>query len=423
MVAISHKRLRIAMLSIHSSPMGNLGTQNTGGMSVYVRELSKWLGDQGHQVDIFTCANAPEQQIELYPNVRLIYLRIDGAGNCEKAQLPAHTTAIYEALNTYGRDHHRTYDLIHSHYWISTVVGAMAQARWRCPHLTMFHTLGAAKNRATAAENEPNRRMAHERWLAKVVDGIVAPSVMERQNLLCHYHPRPEIIHTIPCGVNLDQFQPIDKRVARKALAIDEDAQMALYVGRFASVKGIDTLIGAVARLKVSVPNLHLVVVGGDGPNAESTRMLTHCVDQHQLAPQVTFAGRIDQNVLPQYYSAADFLALPSHYESFGLVMLEALACGTPVVATPVGAATTLIKEGVNGVVADSSDETALARAIARMLDTPPGSQAAIRATAAAYHWRDVAALLTKTYALLDKQAQSEQSPKAAGRYRHAKHK
>jgi D-inositol-3-phosphate glycosyltransferase len=421
MAAMTLNPLRIAMLSVHSSPMGPLGTQNTGGMSVYVRELARWLGFQGHQIDIFTYGPGPCRHMDLYLNVRLIYLAQADDGAWDKEQLPAHLETIADALERYRHRQAVTYDVIHSHYWISAVVGAMAQKRWHCPHLTMFHTLGAVKNHTSAGEDEPIRRIAHERWLAKATDGIVVPASGERHNLLCHYHPRPEIIHTIPCGVDLDLFQPQDRLTARRELGLAADAQMALYVGRFAPVKGIDNLLGAVARLKHRLPKLHLVVVGGDGPDAESTRALTRQVHLLRMAERVTFAGRIAQASLPRYYSAADFVALPSHYESFGLVVLEALACGTPVVATRVGAAATLIKEGLNGVLIDSPDEAAVARAITRMvkaLPPLPGSQSKIRATAGEFDWQRVAVSVMQVYGLLlEAQAHSRTSGPAATQY------
>ena len=270
-------------------------------MSVYVRELARWLGNQGHTVDIFTYVHATERQTDLYPNVRLICLNQKDRSAVDKAHLPAHIESIYNTLEKHCLKNHKAYDLIHSHYWISAVVGAMAQAQWHCPHVVMFHTLGAAKNRHSAGENEPVRRIAHERWLAKVADGIVVPSEEERINLLCHYHPHPETIHTLPCGVNLERFRPLDRSAARQAIGMGTNTQMALYVGRIAPVKGIERLIGAMARLKESIPDLHLVVVGGDGPDAQSTLELKRHVLQHQLASRVTFAGRVEQKDLPLY--------------------------------------------------------------------------------------------------------------------------
>lgn len=398
MAAKAIQSMHIAMLSIHSSPMGPLGTQNTGGMSVYVRELARWLGHQGHTVDIFTYVDATEDRTDLFPNVRLIHLNQKGLGQVEKADLPAKIESIWEALEKYCRKNNQTYDLIHSHYWISAVVGAIAQAKWHCPHMVTFHTLGAAKNLLSAGENEPIRRIAHERWLAKVADGIVVPSEQERINLLCHYHPHPGKIHTLPCGVNLERFRPLDRDAARQSIGMPKDIQMALYVGRIAPVKGMDILIGAMAHLKEQMPHLRLVVAGGDGPDAKSTQQLKQKVDQHQLASRVTFVGRVDQKDLPLYYSAADFLVLPSHYESFALVVLEALACGTPVVATPVGVVQTIIEEGINGVIAANSEVKPMAEAITRMLAVPKGAQVKIRTTVKGLHWNSIAVAMAEIY-------------------------
>ncbi len=373
-------------------------------MSVYVRELAHGLGRQGHRVDIFTYVPGPCGHLDLYPNVRLVHLGDNDAAGLSKAQLPAHLETVFERIERYRLDQDVIYDVIHSHYWLSAVVGALARVCWGCPHLTMFHTLGAVKNSVGTDEHESMVRISHERWLAKVADGIVVPTSGERQNLLCHYHPRSEKIHTIGCGVNLELFQPMDRWAARRKLGIASNALTALYVGRFAPVKGIDTLLGAVARLKQRLPELHLVIVGGDGPTAESTRTLNDLARNRQISEHVTFTGRIDQEMLPAYLSAADFLALPSHYESFGLVLLEALACGTPVVATPVGAAPDIIQEGINGILAPCPDEVAIARAITRMANmiAARGSDSAtIRATVKTLGWQHVADKIMQTYAML----------------------
>ncbi len=400
----SHKLLRIAMLSIHSSPMGPLGTQNTGGMSVYVRELAKWLGCNGHHVDIFTYTHRLSKEVELYPNVRLIHLASTKEEEISKADLADRLPDVFETLEHHCRKKNLSYDLIHSHYWLSGVVGAIAQSHWKVPHLTMFHTLGAAKNKTASGENESQRRMAHERWLAKTADGVVVPTLGEQKNLVHHYHARPEKISIIPCGVNLDLFQPMDRSAARKRLCIDPDADLVLYVGRFAPLKGLDQLLSAVARLKTRLPRLHLLMIGGDGPDAENTRNLMGRASRLNVQERVTFAGRIDQHDLPAYYCAADLLALPSHYESFGLVVLEALACGTPVVATPVGAAESILIEGLNGTIATGPNSAAVAYGIARVLDPPRDqrpSQDRIRATVSGHGWNRIAESVTQKYLAL----------------------
>ena len=393
--------LRIAMLSIHSSPLGPLGSVNTGGMSVYVRELARYLGTLGHEVDIFTYAPGPAEPVALSTNVRLVHLNDAHAGKISKEGLPDHLNAIYHLLDRHRRTHGIEYDLIHSHYWISGVVGAMAQAQWRRPHITMFHTLGLVKNLSTRNENESDRRIAHERWLAKVADHIIVPAQLEHDHLVRHYHASSANVSIIPCGVDLSLFQTLDRSTARRQLAVGDTTRLLLYVGRFAPLKGLDHLIGAVGSLKPDYAGLRLMIVGGDGPRADSTRALEQLVQQRGLASCVDFAGRVDQDRLPAYYNAADLLVLPSHYESFGLVVLEALACGTPVAATPVGAAETLLRGGSNGILFSNSTADSVARGIRQMLDRPLDQRPSgehIRATVLDYGWDRIASAVANTY-------------------------
>ena len=396
-----NKPQRIAMLAIHSSPIGLLGTRDTGGMSVYVRETARWLACRGYTIDIFTCAKGSQTEMALYRDVRLIHLGGQRFAEIAKARLPFFLEAIFDCLEQYRQDKQKTYDLVHSHYWISGMVGAMAARHWRCPHLTMFHTLGAAKNGTAAGENEPHRRMASERRLVGLADGIVAPCQREKQNLVDHYQADAARIHVIPCGVNLAHFKPMDRLQARARLGLDVNADMLVYVGRFAPLKGVDALVGAVEKLRNTIPALHLLIVGGDGPSARSTRALQKQIQAMNLQNRVSLAGRIDQSDLPFYYSAADLLVLPSHYESFGLVVLEALACGTPVLGTPVGAMESIIFQGVNGTIVPGPESGALAQGIAGLLakarNQRPG-QEQIRATVTAYGWASVAERLEAVY-------------------------
>lgn len=396
-------QLRIAMLSIHSSPRGPLGTRDTGGMSVYVRELSQWLGSLGHAVDIFTCAGTPRPDNPLATNVRLIHLPVDvdPPGGQAKGLDAAVVPDVFAALERYRQRSQRTYDLIHSHYWLSGMVGAMARTRWHCPHITMFHTLGAVKNRSCSAENESARRIAHERWVAATADHIVVPARREMENLLTDYHARRESISVVPCGVDPDLFRPMDRDRARADLAVPPDAELLLYVGRFAPLKGLARLLAAVALLRRQHPRLQLMLVGGDGPQSAGHQALAAEVDRLGLQETVRFMGRVRQQALPPFYNAADLLALPSYYESFGLVVLEALACGTPVVATPVGAAETLVIPGVNGALVGGEQAADLAGAMEAVLTEPrrtKGTAERIRTTVAGYEWSRIASDMAALY-------------------------
>lgn len=399
-------QLAIAMLSIHSSPMGPLGTRDTGGMSVCIREVSRHLGQNGHEVDIFTFQPGADQN--LYPNVRLIHLNHEKATRqINKEDIPSLLPQVFEALDRYRRQEGRDYDLIHSHYWLSGIVGAMAQTQWHRPHITMFHTLAKVKNNTASGENEPDRRIAHEKWLAKTADYIIVPTVREKQNLMRYYSAQPNHIGIIPCGVNLDLFKPRDGRQVRETLGIPAQAPMLLYVGRFAPLKSLDQLVAATARLnrdpgaKTAPRDFHLVLVGGDGPTAPATKELQQQAASLDMTRRVHFAGRVDQDQLPEFYSAGDLVVLPSHYESFGLVVLEALACGTPVAATRVGVVDAVVREGINGTIIAGPDADSIAAAVDRTLvhfkPSRPSRQR-IRELVTDFEWRHIARQTADTY-------------------------
>ena len=412
--------LRIAMLSIHSSPLGPLGTRDTGGMSVYVRELAQWLGRMGHGVDIFTCVRTGgDDTLDLHPNVRLIHLAPEAVGKMGKEHLHLHADAIFRALDGYVRSHRWRYDLIHSHYWISGLIGDMARRQWRCPHMITFHTLGMVKNNTAGSENEPDLRIAHESLLVQEADAIVAPAQRERDNLIRFYRALERKIVIIPCGVNLKLFRPLDRTHSRRRLGIPPERRVVLFVGRFAVLKGVDALLKAAADLAQRISDLQLVLVGGDGPESAGLQSLTRLAETLGLGDRVWFPGRVEQDRLPLYYSAADVLALPSHYESFGLVVLEALACGTPVAATRIGAVETIIRPGINGTLIDDPGPAGVARGIARFFEHSSGrilDPYAVRATVGHCGWERVAAVMVRAYSeLIEARSGSQPVPPAAG--------
>jgi D-inositol-3-phosphate glycosyltransferase len=278
----------------------------------------------------------------------------------------------------------------------------------------MFHTLGIVKNSTDSGENEPDLRIAHERWLAKVADYIVAPSVREMENLIQHYHAPIHRVGLIPCGVNLERFKPVDRHLARQRLGIPFNDEVVLFVGRFAPLKGLDRLIRAVAHLRARHPAISLLIIGGDGPKSRTTCHYRDLAAELGIDDRVTFAGRVDQSDLPPYYSAADLLALPSHYESFGLVVLESLACGTPVAATPVGTVEGVIRNGLNGQIIKAPDVLHITGAMLKMLSPKPlwrPSAKAVRETVAACGWDKVTGEIDQTYAALVQSHDPDQAP------------
>jgi D-inositol-3-phosphate glycosyltransferase len=392
--------LKIAMLSIHSDPIGELGSKDTGGMSVYIRELSRELGRLGHHIDIYTRlqGDAGQSAVNLYDNVRLIRLGIPNGGGLSKLALYPYLAKFFRSLEQFRLAAGLSYDIIHSHYWLSGRLGSMAQTSWNRPHVAMFHTLGEVKNRTGTGDHEPGFRLAGEKEIVHTCHRILAPTDRERNSLIRLYDALPDKIGVVPCGVNLDRFYPESKTAARKQLNFDPKDRILLYVGRFDSLKGLSTLLGAMAYLK-DFPGIRLVIVGGDGADSPEHQVLMQKAQRLEIGDNVLFAGRVDQHKLRPYYSAADILVLPSRYESFGMVALEALACGRPVVATPVGAVDDLIRAAQAGCIVSEPTARSLADGIRSVIDDPglPAPED-IRRSIVDYSWSNVAAAVVAEY-------------------------
>lgn len=411
--------LRIAMVSLHSSPFGELGTRDTGGMSVYVRELAWELGRRGHRVDLFTrqFGRGQARAVEVGHNVRLVHLDGGANGHDDKLGLYPRLPGFLRALEVFRARDGCRYDLVHSHYWLSGCLGAAAADLWGVPHVVMFHTLGAAKNHAGCGEAEPALRLAEEEAVARGCDRVVAPTPREREHLTRYCGVPTHRVAVIPCGVRLGHFLPQDRAASRERLGLAREVPILLYVGRFTPVKGAERLLEAFSRVTFR-PGPCLLLVGGDGPGSPSTSVLEARARALGISGSVSFQGRVDQQELPTYYSAADLLVLPSYYESFGLVALEALACGTPVAATRVGAAEDLLDPAVNGLVTEEGPEALTAGLEEALVRSRSGSwhRPAIRASVSAYGWDRVAeALLAEYWQLLARSSARRGLGAAAG--------
>jgi D-inositol-3-phosphate glycosyltransferase len=394
--------LNIAMLSIHSSPLGELGKRNNGGMSVYIIELAAELERLGHRIDIFTFRRArnSEQQIRMGERTRLVHIDVGDVEHLSKHRMYDRLEGFFAGLEHFRRAGDLAYDLVHSHYWISGQVGEWAQAGWQVPHLLTFHSLGMIKKRVLNMPREPDLRIKVERQLAQTCDSIIVPTRRELENMTGYYEAPRDKMALIPCGVNLKRFAPHHRREAIHRLGLPADKSILLYVGRFTSEKGIDRLLAAMPLIEAGLTP-HLVMIGGDGDEDEATLKMKKLARRLGLADQVSFAGRIPQDRLPVFYSAADLMVLPSLYESFGLVALESLACGTPVVSTPVGALEHVILHGKTGEVVKEPGPEALARGISRVLTRVRSghvSQEEIRASVQNFDWAHIAAAISKEY-------------------------
>ncbi len=353
------------MLSVHSCPAGELGTKDTGGMSVYIRELAKELGKSGHFVDIYTRTHGNQHPpiMPLYDNVKLMHIRAGNEADMDKLAIYPHINDFAGDMDTFKRNAGAEYDISHSHYWLSGLAGNSLSKWWCIPHMHMFHTLGALKNALNIGLPEPDCRIRSEKALVHACQKIIAPTIKEKQEMIRFYDAKPESIAVIPCGVNQELFQPGDRKAARNRLGYGMDDSILLYVGRIEPLKGIDRIIQAITRLKDHL-YLTLVIVGGDDQIHPQMRRLAALCTELGVSDRVMFAGRVDQNSLPGYYAVADALVVASLYESFGLVALEAMSCGIPVISTAVGGMKTIVRNGETGCLIADDTIDAISRSI-----------------------------------------------------------
>lgn len=340
--------MRIAQLSAHTSPLALPGGATTGGMNVYVLELSRELARLGYEVDIFTRRDGDLPAVEdLAPNLRLVRIEAGPASPIDKEEIVGYLPDFARNMRAFIKAQGLHYDVIHSHYWQSGWVGTLLAREMRVPQVVMFHTLGEVKNRARISEQEPKRRIRHERTIVRRATAIVTASAHERFLLERYYDADPGHIYTVPCGIDTDRFRPLDRAASRRQLGLPEGRPVVIWVGRLERLKGVDILLGALAQLETR--DFTLLIVGGDEGASALRAELEAQAAEAGLTANIRFTGPIPHDELPVYYSAADVCAVPSYYESFGLAAVEAMACGTPVVASRVGGLVSTVTDGVSG--------------------------------------------------------------------------
>jgi len=405
--------VRVAMLSVHTCPLAALGGKETGGMNVYVRELARELARMGVTVDIFTRSQNPAipRVAAFADGVRVVHLPAGPEAPIARERVHEHLDEFIDGVEAWRIALGVEYDLIHGHYWLSGVVGLTLRERWGVPHLQMFHTLGRLKNEVARApsEREPTLRIAEESRIVREADRIVAANTVEREALVERYAADAARIAIVPCGVDTDLFRAGDREKARAALALG-DGPLLLYVGRIAPIKGLDTLLDAVVRLRAAGRAARLLVVGGetDEPVEGLEATLRRRASALGLSEAVRFVGAQPQRVLRDFYVAADVTVLPSYYESFGMVALEAMACGSPVVASRVGGLTTTVRDGVTGFLVPDGDPGALAARIDALLTDPDLAWRVGREGvrwAAQHRWPCVADAICREYTSLEARA------------------
>jgi D-inositol-3-phosphate glycosyltransferase len=352
-------------------------------MNVYVRDLTRTLGRAGIKVDVFTRSqdeHVPRVLHDLGYGNRVVHVPAGPEIPLPKQELVAYLPQFVKGIREFARAKDLHYDLIHSHYWMSGIAGLELKASWDIPVVQMFHTLGQMKNRVAQSpeEREGEYRIQGERKVLHEADCIVAATPAELAQLQWLYQADMNKIVVIPPGVDTGRFYPIPNDEAKEFIGVPPEDRMLLFVGRIEPLKGLDVLIEAIGHYcrerRDEKPRLFLSIIGGESDSSQETMSaemarLQAMREQYGVTDVITFLGKRSQDTLPYYYSAAEAVVMPSQYESFGMVALEAMACGTPVVASQVGGLAFLVKDGETGYTVPAGDPEALCYRLKMLID------------------------------------------------------
>ncbi|MGV9881883.1 D-inositol-3-phosphate glycosyltransferase [Streptomyces sp. NPDC003006] len=403
---------RVAMLSVHTSPLHQPGTGDAGGMNVYIVELAKRLAAINIEVEIFTRATtgALPPSVQLAPGVLVRHVDAGPYEGLAKEELPAQLCAFtHGVMQAWAGHRPGYYDLVHSHYWLSGHVGWLAAERWGVPLVHAMHTMAKVKNAALAEGDtpEPAARVIGETQIVRAADRLIANTSEEAAELVRHYESDPGKVAVVHPGVNLDRFRPADGRAAaRHRLSLPQDALIPLFAGRIQPLKAPDVLLRAVAVLLDERPalrsNIVVPVVGGpSGSGLAKPEGLQKLAARLGIADVVRFQPPVGQEQLADWFRAASILVMPSYSESFGLVAIEAQAAGTPVLAASVGGLPVAVRDGVTGFLVSGHEPAHYARVLRDFADHPElvdrmGSAAARHAQS--FGWDRAAAATADVY-------------------------
>ena len=372
---------RVAMISMHTSPLDQPGTGDAGGMNVYVVELARRLAASGTEVEVFTRSTSSSlpEVVEMAPGVLVRHIDAGPYQGLSKNELPAQMCEFSRGvLRAEAAQPAGWYDLVHSHYWLSGHVGALAAERWGVPLVHSMHTMAKVKNANLAVGDtpEPQTRVVGEQQVVDSADRLIANTNDEAAQLRELYGAGADHVRVVHPGVDLDLFTPGDEAAARARLGMPQDAVVLLFAGRIQPLKSPDLLLRAAAELLRRRPslrsNLVVAIVGGpSGTGLEHPEALADLAGDLGIADVVRFAPPATQADLADWYRAADVVCVPSRNESFGLVAVEAQASGTPVVAADVGGLRTAVADGASGLLVASYEPGRWADALARVIDSP----------------------------------------------------
>ena len=394
---------RAAFITLHACPLAAPGKGKSGGMNVYVRQLASALGELGMKIDIFTREHSDvTNRVEtIGSNVRVIHINV-GEPDAHLDDLYDLLPDFLEQLNKFREEEGLEYDVVHSHYWLSSWVGRELSQELAIPHVVTFHTLSLIKMQSRAGEEEQSERSVIETKVIATADRIIAFSPHERDAMARLYAADANKITLVPCGVDLEVFRPLNQKAVRSSLGLNGE-KILLYVGRVEPIKGLDLLVETAAQMD-SEDGVRMIVVGADVNGDREMDRVRQLAREKDLEDKIDFVGQVDHDDLPLYYNAADVCVVPSYYESFGLVALESMACGTPVVATRVGGLSTILHHGRTGYLKSWRCPEAFANSVEMIISSNGLQQSmgeAARKRAEGMGWDNAAALISVEYSAL----------------------
>ena len=404
---LAKNRGKVALISVHGDPAIDIGKEEAGGQNVYVREVGEALARQGWQVDMFTRCSDSEQEkiVEHSPNCRTIRLVAGPQEFVARQKIFEYLPEFLDAFVQFQHEQETIYPVVHTNYWLSAWVGMELKKRQLVKHLHTYHSLGAVKYKSVSTiPLIAKTRLKVEKQCLETADVIIATSPQEKEHMRSLVSTKGNI-KVIPCGTDISSFGSVSRKAGRDKLGLNSEDKVVLYVGRFDRRKGIETLVRAVGKEEVKQSNLKLIIAGGSTPgrkDGKERERIEGIVEELGLQDITIFPGRIEHKDLVYYYAAADVCVVPSHYEPFGLVAIEAMASGTPVVASRVGGLKYTVVDEVTGLLASPQDESAFASAIAQILSNPSwqkqlGANARERVESM-FSWDGVAGQLDEQY-------------------------